>query len=85
MRLGQREARPADDVLLADAVLLRAVAAHQDLHLLQRRVAALAAEQPPGLLHRSEHSPLLHSVMNSMLKMPPSPHTALAEPAAVLV
>ena len=48
--LWQGELGAADDVLPADAELLRAVSAYHDLHLLQRRIAALAAEQPSSLL-----------------------------------
>ena len=55
VRLGQREFGAADDVLLADAVLLCAVRADHHLHLLQRGIAAAAAEQPPSLLWPGRH------------------------------
>lgn len=50
MRLWQGELCAADDVLLADAKLLRAVSPYHDLHLLQRCIAAPAAEQSASLL-----------------------------------
>ena len=54
--LGQGVARAADHVLLAHAKLLRAVRPHDHLHLAQRRVPALPAEQPPRLLRATLHA-----------------------------
>ena len=56
MRLWQRELCATYDVLLADTVLLCAISPYYNLHLLQRCIAASAAEEPPSLLHVNVHS-----------------------------
>ncbi len=56
MRLWQRELCATYDVLLADTVLLCAISPNYNLHLLQRCIAAPAAEEPPSLLHVNVHS-----------------------------
>ena len=52
--LGQGEACAAQDVLALDAILLRAVRPHHQLHLVQRGVAAAGAEQAPQLLQHTK-------------------------------